>query len=84
VTKNSVGDAEVLSFIDARGKKWLRNTVPACIILRKNFRNGVPERLSTKMLMLIIISERGGLLDDTPASCSGALGFKSRPEDRLF
>jgi hypothetical protein len=73
-----------VKFYRCQGKKRLRNTVPACSILRKNFRNGVPERLSTKMLMLIIITERGGLLDDTPASCSGGLGFKSRPEDRLF
>jgi hypothetical protein len=47
VTENSVGDGGV-SYIDGR-RKTFRNIVLACVLLRKNFWNGVPARSVTKI-----------------------------------
>jgi hypothetical protein len=41
-----------VSYIDAR-KKSFRNAVSLCVLLRKNFRNGVASRSVTKMLLVI-------------------------------
>jgi hypothetical protein len=34
------------------GKKIFRNAVPACVVLRKSFRKGVPARYLTKIPLL--------------------------------
>jgi hypothetical protein len=36
-----------VSYIESREKRF-RNAVPACVLLRKNYRYGVPARLVTK------------------------------------
>jgi hypothetical protein len=38
------------------GKKRFRNAVPACVLLRKSFRNDVPARSVTKIPLLIRVS----------------------------
>jgi hypothetical protein len=50
VTQNSVGGGQVL-VLSIQG-----NTVPACILLRKNFWNGVPVRSVTKIALIIILN----------------------------
>jgi hypothetical protein len=50
LTQNSVGVGGV-SYIDARKKFW--NTIPACILLRKNFQTGVPACSVTKIPLLV-------------------------------
>jgi hypothetical protein len=57
VTHYSVGYWGGISYIDARRKRF-RNALPACVLLIKEFRNGVPTRSVTKTLpvsVLIII-----------------------------
>jgi hypothetical protein len=44
-----------VSYIDAR-KERFRDAVLACILLRKNFQNGVLVRSVTKILLLIVYS----------------------------
>jgi hypothetical protein len=56
VTQYSIGKGEVL-VITMPGKKQFRNTIPACILQRKNFQNGVPARSGTKIPLPITISK---------------------------
>jgi hypothetical protein len=50
VTQNSVGGGQVL-VLSIQG-----NSVPACILLRKNFWNGVPVRSVTKIALIITLN----------------------------
>jgi hypothetical protein len=51
VAQNSIREGEVL-VISVPGKRF-RNAVPTCVLLSKNFRNGVPVRSVTKIFLVI-------------------------------
>jgi hypothetical protein len=53
VTQNSVGEGEVL--VTSKPGKRFRNAVPACVLLRKNVRNGVPTRSVTEVPLAITV-----------------------------
>jgi hypothetical protein len=53
LTQNSVGEGEVLGLL-MRGKKF-RDAVPACVHLRRNFRNGFPALSITKIPLTLMM-----------------------------
>jgi hypothetical protein len=54
VTQKSVRKGEVL-VISMPGKKRFHNTVAACVLLRKNFQNGILAHSITKMPLVILL-----------------------------
>jgi hypothetical protein len=46
-----------ITYTDVRKKKRFRNAVLACVLQRKNLRNGIPARSVTKIPLIITISE---------------------------